>query len=46
MCSSAVRFFDSLDDTGASGVMVGRAAQGNPWIIGEINHYLKHNREQ
>lgn len=29
-----------LDYTGASAVMIGRAAQGNPWIFREINHYL------
>jgi tRNA-dihydrouridine synthase B len=29
-----------LDYTGADGVMIGRAAQGNPWIFGQINHYL------
>ncbi len=23
------------------GIMIGRAAQGNPWIFREINHYLK-----
>ncbi|RZT92655.1 tRNA-U20-dihydrouridine synthase [Advenella incenata] len=30
-----------LDYTGADAIMVGRAAQGNPWIFGEINHYLQ-----
>jgi len=30
-----------LDYTGAAGVMVGRAAQGRPWIFREIVHYLR-----
>jgi len=29
-----------LDQTGADAVMIGRAAQGNPWIFREINHFL------
>lgn len=31
-----------LEYTGADAVMVGRAAQGRPWIFREINHFLKH----
>jgi tRNA-dihydrouridine synthase B len=29
-----------LDYTGADAVMIGRAAQGRPWMFGEIAHYL------
>ena len=29
-----------LDATGADAVMIGRAAQGRPWIFREIDHYL------
>jgi tRNA-dihydrouridine synthase B len=31
------------DYTKADGVMIGRAAQGRPWIFREINHYLETN---
>ena len=31
-----------LQHTGAAAVMIGRAAQGNPWIFQQINHYLEH----
>lgn len=31
-----------LDTTGADAIMIGRAAQGRPWIFREINHYLQH----
>ena len=30
-----------MDQTGCDGIMVGRAAQGNPWIFGQILHYLE-----
>ncbi|MEJ1373641.1 MAG: tRNA dihydrouridine synthase DusB [Candidatus Sedimenticola sp. (ex Thyasira tokunagai)] len=30
-----------LQLTGADGLMIGRAAQGRPWIFREISHYLK-----
>ena len=30
-----------LDYTGADAVMIGRAAQGRPWIFREIVHYLE-----
>ena len=30
-----------LNCTGADGVMIGRGAQGNPWIFKEILHYLE-----
>jgi tRNA-dihydrouridine synthase B len=29
-----------LEATGADGVMIGRAAQGRPWLFREVSHYL------
>jgi tRNA-dihydrouridine synthase B len=29
-----------LEESGADGLMIGRAAQGNPWIFREIGHFL------
>ena len=29
-----------LSHSGADGLMIGRAAQGNPWIFREVDHYL------
>lgn len=31
-----------LDYTGADAIMIGRAAQGRPWIFREIEHFLSH----
>jgi len=36
---------DVLEFTGAAGLMIGRAAQGNPWIFREIAHYLVNGEE-
>jgi tRNA-dihydrouridine synthase B len=30
-----------LEYTGADGLMIGRAAQGRPWIFREVDHYLR-----
>jgi len=34
-----------LDYTQADGLMIGRAAQGNPWIFKQISHYLDHGEQ-
>ncbi len=36
---------DVLDYTGADGLMVGRGAQGNPWIFREFGHFLSTGEE-
>ena len=33
-----------LDYTGADAVMIGRAAQGRPWLFREIDHFLTHQQ--
>ena len=30
-----------LEETGVDGIMIGRAARGNPWIFGQIKAYLE-----
>jgi len=30
-----------LDETSADGVMIGRGAQGNPWIFKQLTHFLR-----
>ncbi|OED40889.1 tRNA dihydrouridine synthase DusB [Endozoicomonas sp. (ex Bugula neritina AB1)] len=39
--TSPEKAWDVLNQTGAAAVMIGRAAQGRPWIFREINHFLK-----
>jgi len=31
-----------LSHTGADGLMIGRGAQGNPWLFQQVHYYLKH----
>ncbi|HHH43519.1 MAG TPA: tRNA dihydrouridine synthase DusB, partial [Gammaproteobacteria bacterium] len=42
--TSPERAREVLDYTGADAVMIGRAAQGRPWIFREIEHYLSTGR--
>jgi tRNA-dihydrouridine synthase B len=40
--TSATQAETVLNKTSACAVMIGRGAQGNPWIFNQINHYLEH----
>lgn len=35
-----------LRETGCDGIMIGRGAQGNPWIFGQILHFLETGEEK
>lgn len=35
-----------LDYTGVDGLLIGRAAQGRPWIFNDINYYLEHGQHR
>ena len=42
MCSSDLM----LNITGCDGIMIGRGAQGNPWIFRQILHWMETNKEE
>ncbi|MDI1291872.1 MAG: tRNA dihydrouridine synthase DusB [Methylobacter sp.] len=33
-----------LQSTGADAIMIGRAAQGNPWLFSQISHFINHGK--
>jgi tRNA-dihydrouridine synthase B len=33
-----------LQHTGADAIMIGRAAQGNPWLFAEIDHFMRYGK--
>lgn len=41
-CGSVADALSMLAQSGADAVMIGRAAIGRPWLVGEIAHYLAH----
>jgi nifR3 family TIM-barrel protein len=45
-CASVEDAAAMLEASGADAVMVGRAALGRPWLVGEIAHYLSTGRRR
>lgn len=43
--TSPQKALEVLQHTGAAAVMIGRGAQGNPWIFNQINHFLEQGEE-
>ncbi|CAH9053137.1 tRNA-dihydrouridine synthase B [Pseudoalteromonas holothuriae] len=43
--TSAQKAKQVLDYTGADAIMIGRAAQGRPWIFREIDHFLQTGKQ-
>lgn len=41
---SAEKALFVLNETGADAIMIGRAAQGNPWLFGEIDAFIRQNK--
>lgn len=42
---SAQKAITALEESGAAGVMIGRAAQGRPWIFTEIKEFFRSGRQ-
>jgi tRNA-dihydrouridine synthase B len=40
--TSAETAREALDASGAEAIMIGRAAIGRPWLLGQIDHWLRH----
>lgn len=45
-CASEDDAVEMLENSGADGVMIGRAAMGQPWIVGDIAHFLKSGKRR
>lgn len=45
-CASEEDAAQMLAHSGADGVMIGRAALGQPWLVGDIAHYLSSGRRR
>ncbi len=43
--TDARKAFEVMQYTGADGVLIGRSAQGNPWIFREVAHFLATGQE-
>ena len=39
--TSPLKAEELMKQTGCDGIMIGRAAEGNPWIFREMNHYFE-----
>lgn len=45
-CATAADATEMRRCSGADAVMIGRAALGRPWLVGEIGHFLSHGEER
>ena len=43
--TSPLKAEELMKQTGCDGIMIGRAAEGNPWIFREMNHYFATGEE-